>query len=87
MLTSRTEKQLKNLGLNGYEAKIWIALLSKGEATAAELSDISNVPRSRSYDVLQSLEVKGFTKPKHGKQIAYVAATPKEALHKINKNT
>ena len=34
-------------GLNLYEAKIWTALLSRGIATAGELSDIANVPRSR----------------------------------------
>src|SRR3989339_823937 len=44
--------------LNIYEVKIWTALLSKGAATAGELSDMSNVPRSRSYDVLESLEEK-----------------------------
>ncbi|HLD02971.1 MAG TPA: helix-turn-helix domain-containing protein, partial [Candidatus Nanoarchaeia archaeon] len=33
--------------LNIYEVKIWTALLSKGVSSAGELSDISNVPRSR----------------------------------------
>ena len=49
--------KLRDFGLNSYEAKIWTALLSKGISTAGELSDISNVPRSRSYDVLESLEM------------------------------
>ena len=44
--------------LNEYEAKIWTALLSKGVSAAGELSDIGDVPRSRSYDVLESLEKK-----------------------------
>ena len=48
--------------LNLYEVKIWTALLSRGVSTAGELSDIANVPRSRSYDVLESLEKKGFIK-------------------------
>ncbi len=42
--------------LNIYEAKIWAALLTKGVASASELADISGVPRSRSYDVLETLE-------------------------------
>ncbi len=46
--------------LNLYEAKIWTALLSRGVSTAGELSDIGNVPRSRAYDILESLEKKGF---------------------------
>ena len=44
--------------LNLYEVKIWTSLLSRGASTAGELAEISNVPRSRSYDVLESLEKK-----------------------------
>ena len=87
MLTLKTEKQLKNLGLNSYEVKIWVSLLSRGVATATELSDMSNVPRSRSYDVLESLEKKGFIKVKHRKPISYLAVPPEEALEKIKKHT
>ncbi|MBR9690362.1 TrmB family transcriptional regulator, partial [Candidatus Woesearchaeota archaeon] len=53
-------EKIKEFGLNTYESKIWTALLSRGVSTAGELSDIANVPRSRSYDVLESLEKKGF---------------------------
>ena len=53
-------KLRRYFGLNLYEVKIWAALLSRGVSTAGELSDIANVPRSRSYDVLESLEKKGF---------------------------
>ena len=45
--------------LNLYEVRIWTALLSRGVSTAGELSDIGHVPRSRAYDVLESLEKKG----------------------------
>ncbi|MBN1386465.1 helix-turn-helix domain-containing protein, partial [Candidatus Woesearchaeota archaeon] len=45
--------KLKDFGLNSYESKLWTALLSRGVSTAGELSDIANVPRSRSYDVLE----------------------------------
>ena len=64
--------------LNIYEVKIWTALLSRGIAAAGELSDISNVPRSRSYDVLESLEKKGFVMMKLGKPIKYIAVQPQE---------
>ena len=47
--------KLKDFGLNTYESKLWTALLSRGVSTAGELSDIANVPRSRSYDVLENL--------------------------------
>ena len=72
--------------LNLYEVKIWTALLSRGVSTAGELSDIANVPRSRSYDVLESLEKKGFVILKLGKPIKYIAVPPKEVLERVKKN-
>ncbi|MBD3259435.1 hypothetical protein GF371_02275 [Candidatus Woesearchaeota archaeon] len=72
--------------LNLYEVKIWTALLSRGVSTAGELSDIANVPRSRSYDVLDSLEKKGFVVNKLGKPIKYIAIPPKEVVERVKKN-
>ena len=72
-------------GLNLYEARIWTALLSRGVSTAGELSDIGDVPRSRAYDVLESLEKKGFVLMKLGKPIKYLAVEPKEVIEKVKK--
>lgn len=77
--------KLKDFGLNTYESKIWTALLSRGQSTAGELSDIANVPRSRSYDVLESLEKKGFIIMKLGKPIKYIAVTPAEVVERVKK--
>ncbi|MEA3378589.1 MAG: helix-turn-helix domain-containing protein [Nanoarchaeota archaeon] len=68
--------------LNLYEAKIWTALLSRGVSTAGELSEISRVPRSRAYDILESLETKGFIIMKLGKPIKYLAIEPDEVLER-----
>lgn len=77
-------KKLRSLfDLNIYEVKVWTALLSRGVAPAGELSDISNVPRSRSYDVLESLEKKGFVIMKLGKPIKYIAVKPEEILQRM----
>lgn len=78
-------KKLKDFGLNSYEAKIWTALLSRGVSTAGELSDIAGVPRSRSYDVLESLEKKGFIVMKVGKPIKYIAIQPSEIIGRVKK--
>jgi sugar-specific transcriptional regulator TrmB len=78
-------KKIRDFGLNSYEAKIWAALLSRGVSTAGELSDIANVPRSRSYDVLESLEKKGFIIMKLGKPIKYIAVPPEEVLRRVQK--
>src|SRR5512135_1488294 len=80
-------KLRRYFGLNLYEVKIWTALLSRGVSTAGELSDIANVPRSRSYDILESLEKKGFVVMKLGKPIKYMAVNPKEVVERVKKNT
>ena len=76
----------KHFRLNIYEVKIWTALLSRGIASAGELADISGVPRSRCYDVLESLEKKGFIIMKIGKPIKYLAVNPEAILDRVKKN-
>ena len=71
--------------LNLYEVKIWTALLSRKVATAGELSDLAIVPRSRTYDVLESLEKKGFVMVKLGKPIKYIAISPKDVIDRVKK--
>jgi len=77
---------LKNIGLNLYERNIYLALLAKGVATAGEVSEIAKVPRSRSYDVLESLADKGFVVAQSSKPIKYVALAPKDALDRAKDN-
>ncbi len=76
----------KIFDLNLYEVKVWAALLSRGTSTAGELSNISDVPRSRTYDILESLEKKGFIVMKLGKPIKFVALKPDEVIERVKKN-
>ena len=76
----------KIFGLNLYEVKVWTALLSRGTSTAGELSNISDVPRSRTYDILESLEKKGFIIMKLGKPIKFIALKPEEVVERVKKN-
>jgi len=78
-------EKISLFGLNSYESKLWAALLSRGIATAGELSEIANVPRSRCYDVLESLEKKGFIVSKIGKPLKYIAVAPDEVLERVKK--
>ncbi|MFH0867686.1 MAG: helix-turn-helix domain-containing protein [Candidatus Woesearchaeota archaeon] len=71
--------------LNIYEIKIWTSLLSRGIAAASELAEISGVPRSRCYDVLESLEKKGFIIMKIGKPIKYIAVQPEAVMDGVKK--
>lgn len=76
----------KIFDLNLYEVKVWTALLSRGVSTAGELSNISDVPRSRTYDILETLEKKGFIVMKLGKPIKFVALKPAEVIERVKKN-
>lgn len=69
--------------LNIYETRVWIALLSKGIASAGEVAELSGVPRSRTYDVLESLEKRGFAIAKIGKPVKYISIKPTEVIEKI----
>ena len=73
-------QRLKDFGMNSYEARIWVALLSCETATAGTLANMANVPRSRSYDVLTSLEEKGFVFQKGGKPLYYSAYSPDKVM-------
>lgn len=72
--------------LNLYETKVWLALLSKGMASVGEVATISRVPRSRAYDVLESLEKKGFAITRMGKPIKYLGVKPQIILERIKKD-
>jgi sugar-specific transcriptional regulator TrmB len=76
----------KIFDLNLYEVKVWASLLSRGVSTAGELSSISDVPRSRTYDILESLEKKGFIVMRLGKPIKFVALKPEEVIERVKKN-
>jgi len=81
-------KKVRNhFNLNIYETKVWLALLSKGVASAGEISELSGVPRSRTYDVLESLEKQGFAISKIGKPAKYIAVRPSIILDKLKNNT
>jgi len=72
--------------LNIYETKVWLALLGKGIASAGEVADLSGVPRSRTYDVLESLEKKGFSIVKLGKPVKYLGVKPRIIIEKLKNN-
>ena len=90
-MTVEKEQLVKKLrdyfDLNIYETKVWLALLSRGVSSAGEIATISNVPRSRTYDVLESLEKRGFVIQKLGKPVKYMAVKPDNVIEKLKNNT
>lgn len=73
----------KKLGLNEYESKAYLCLLERGMASASSVSTFGAIPRARVYDVLASLEKKGFVEKKAVKPVSYFAVRPKNVVKKI----
>jgi sugar-specific transcriptional regulator TrmB len=75
---------LKSLGLSEYESKALIALLSKGALTAKEVAEVSNIPRTSVYDVMNSLLSKGFIQAS-GKPLRFKALNSEEIISILSK--
>jgi sugar-specific transcriptional regulator TrmB len=75
------ETQLTTLGLNRYEAAVYVSLLGRNQFTATEIATYAGVPRQRVYDVLDSLAAKGLCVERPGeRKRTYSAGDPSVAL-------
>lgn len=73
---------LKKLGLNRYESLTYIGLNRIITGTADEIAKISDLPRSRIYDILNELEKKGFVEVERERPIKYSVIEPKIIIRK-----
>ena len=71
-------EKLKEIGLNEYQSKVYIALLKKFPATGYEISKLANIPQSRTYDTLKSLESLNIALASNSKPVTYTPIKPKE---------
>jgi predicted transcriptional regulator len=69
-------ENLVQLGLKEYEANIYVALVGLGEANVRRIHEVSGVPRPRVYDILHSLDQKGFIEIRQGSPLMYYAVRP-----------
>lgn len=72
---------LQQLGLKEYEAKSFVALSRLTEGTAKEISDISDVPRTRVYDSIRVLEQKGLVEIHHSNPKQFRTVSIDEAVN------
>lgn len=79
-------KTLKKLDLTSYEAKAYITLNHLISGTAVEIAKESNIPRSKIYDILKSLNRKKFIEINEGKPLKFTVIPPKKSFktHKEN---
>lgn len=67
---------LKKLGLSRYESQAYIGLNKIITGQADEIAKVSDLPRSRIYDILKGLEEKGFVEIKRGRPLKYTVVEP-----------
>lgn len=71
---------LKKLGLTEYESKIYLSLMRFGELKAKELSEKSNVPYSKTYEITSLLEKKGLIEAQESRPMIFRALPPAPSL-------
>ena len=75
---------LVELGLSNYEARVYRALLGLGSAPARAISEASEVPRGRIYDVLNTLDSRGLVRTHDSRDPAhYTAVDPDIAVDSL----
>jgi len=82
-ITEEAKSILKEVGLTGYESRIYLSLLEIGVAMASRVSEHANVPYSKIYEVLNSLEKKGWIETESSRPRRYYPKSPIEALDAV----
>ncbi len=75
-ISDNSRKALEKIGLTSYEIRTFSSLLKTGELTASELSQKSGVPYSKIYEVLGTLEEKGWIGSDDSRPTKYFAKSP-----------
>lgn len=81
-VSQETLKALKQMGLSEYEAKAYAALTAMVTATASEISQVSMIPRSKTYEVLKKLAEREFIEIIPGKPLKFMARPPHAVFEK-----
>jgi sugar-specific transcriptional regulator TrmB len=74
---------LQELGLKEYEAKCFVGLSRLSTGTAKQLSEITDVPRTRVYDAVRVLEAHGLVEIQHSSPQQFRAVPLEEATETL----
>ena len=74
------KRVLQEAGLTDYESRAYLSLLRHGVMTAREVSEHGNIPYSKVYETLNSLEKKGWVEAERERPSRYYPKSPSEAL-------
>lgn len=78
-------EQLQAFGLKTYEARCFVALSRVPQATAREISEITDVPRTRVYDAVGVLESDGLVSIHHTNPQLFRAVPLDEAIETLRR--
>lgn len=79
-ISDKTRKSLEKIGLTNYEIRTYSELLKENDLTASDLSQKSGVPYSKIYEILGTLEDKGWIGSDDSRPTKYFAKSPNTGL-------
>lgn len=86
-ISDKTRKALERIGLTSYEIRTFATLLKSGEMTASDASQKSGVPYSKIYEVLGTLEGKGWIGSDDSRPTIYFAKSPSTGVETTRQET
>lgn len=75
--------KLKKLGFTENEAKIYLGLLSMGEATASEIHEYTHVPRTKTYSTLARMSKKKYVEVIGGTPAYFRCIGPEQLTERL----
>jgi len=83
---SRLRGVTEEFDLGDYEIEAYLAVLERGELTAAEIASLTDVPQPRVYDTVRSLEERGLVEIEESRPMRIVAVDPESAFVDIRQS-
>jgi HTH-type transcriptional regulator, sugar sensing transcriptional regulator len=80
IISDKSRRAMESLGLTGYEIKAYLSILQEGPAIASDISKRSGVPYSKIYEVINSLEDKGWLESSSSRPQKFFPRSPPSAL-------
>jgi len=74
---------LTQLGLTTYEARVFLGLQKLGTASASEVSEVAEVPRSQVYGAAERLEERGLVETRQSTPTVYRPVTLEQARTRL----
>jgi sugar-specific transcriptional regulator TrmB len=83
--TEAAVEGLRQLGLKKYEAEVFVGLSQMDTGTAKDVSELTEVPRTRVYDSIRVLESEGLVEVQHTNPKRFRAVPLEEATDTLRK--